>query len=259
MHLGWLHAALLALALSPSSWTPSARRALGRQLVADTLPILAGFSLLAALLTLVITRIVVVTASSYGLSQYALEMVIRVLVLELLPLTACLFVALRTTIASGAALGRLRRLAEEAAARQGQPAARRDGLPQSRSVMEEALARTVAGLFACVTLAALSCVVATVLAYLAVYGLTGAGLESFTRVFGRIFDGTVTLVLLLKTACFALAVSVTPMASALPGESAGGVTGRSSGTRESLALRGLVRIFAVLVLLEVLSLAGNYL
>ena len=116
------------------------------------------------------------------------------------------------------------------------------------------LPRLVAGLFACVTLAALSCVVATVLAYLAVYGPSWAGLEPFTRVFGRIFDGTVTLVLVLKTLCFALAVSVTPMASALQD-----MTARAPhDSRESAALQGLVRLFAVLLLLEALSLVGNY-
>ena len=74
----------------------------------ETAPILPGCTVLAALLSLVLTRIVVVTALSYGLTAYALEMVIRVLVLELIPLTAALFVALRCTIPSGAALAQLR-------------------------------------------------------------------------------------------------------------------------------------------------------
>ena len=261
--LAWLQAALLALALSPSSWQPRVREALARQLVLDTAPILLGFTALAALLTLVITRIVVVTASSYGLSQYALEMVIRVLVLELLPLTACLFVALRTTIPSGAALARIRQAQERdgpprqahADADAGDDAGGRswdaEGLPVPLVVLREALPRLVAGLFACVTLAALSCVVATVLAYLAVYGPSWAGLEPFTRVFGRIFDGTVTLILVLKTALFALAVSVIPMASALQDL-------QTRGSRESAALQGLVRMFAVLLVLEAVSLVGNY-
>jgi phospholipid/cholesterol/gamma-HCH transport system permease protein len=45
------------------------------------------------MVSLVVIHIVVVTAASYGLSQYALEMVVRVLVLELIPLVAALFVA----------------------------------------------------------------------------------------------------------------------------------------------------------------------
>ena len=99
-------ASLLVLAGSPSSYSRETRRALVRHLYVDTAPILGGFTALIALLTLVITRIVVVTALSYGLSRYAVEMVIRVLVLELIPLTAALFIALRCTIPNGAACHR---------------------------------------------------------------------------------------------------------------------------------------------------------
>ncbi|MDP3619919.1 MAG: ABC transporter permease, partial [Ramlibacter sp.] len=97
-------AQLQVLALSPSSYAHGGGSRLLRHLYLDTAPILWWFTALSALLTLVITRIVIVTALSYGLSQYALEMVIRVLVLELIPLTAALFVALRCTIPNGAAL-----------------------------------------------------------------------------------------------------------------------------------------------------------
>ena len=50
-----------------------------------------------ALFNVVLIRIVVVTAFAYGLSQYALNMVVRVLVLELVPLVAALFVTIRIT------------------------------------------------------------------------------------------------------------------------------------------------------------------
>jgi len=237
----WFGAVLLALALSSSTRQPAVRRATARHVVQDTAPILAGFSILCALLTLIITRIVVVTARSYGLSQYALEMVIRVLVLELIPLTAALFVALRCTIPNGAALASLRhrgRFHE----------IRREG---HDPLALEAVPRMLAGVFSTATLAALSGVVAIVLAYLAANGLSGAGFEAYTRVFGRVFNGTVSLILLLKTALFALAVSVIPMASALQDL-------QTRGSRESAALQGLVRMFAVLLVLEAVSLVGNY-
>jgi phospholipid/cholesterol/gamma-HCH transport system permease protein len=45
---------------------------------------------MSALLSLVIIRIVMATAAEYGLSQYALDVLVRTLVLELLPLlVAC--------------------------------------------------------------------------------------------------------------------------------------------------------------------------
>lgn len=235
-------AVLLVLAMSPSSYrNRSMREELSRHLYLDTAPILLGFSILCALITMVITRIVVVTAQSYGLSQYALEMVVRVLVLELIPITAALFVALRCTIPNGAALAEMRsdgRFEE----------LRKVG---HDPVVEEVLPRMLAGIFSTVTLAALSCVVAGVLAYLAVYGLTPAGLPAYTRMFGHVFNASVSIIFLMKTLFFSLAVSVIPMAS--------GVNDAfRSGSRESAALQALVRMFAVLVILEALSLVGNY-
>ena len=99
-------AQMLVLALSPSSYERDNRLALARHIYLDTAPVLAWFTLLSAIVSLVVIRIVVTTALSYGLSQYALEMLVRVLVLELIPLTAALFVALRCTIPNGAEIGR---------------------------------------------------------------------------------------------------------------------------------------------------------
>lgn len=238
IHFG---ASMLVLAMSPSSYRREAREALMRHIYVDTVPILWWFTVLCALLTLVITRIVVVTALSYGLSRYALEMVIRVLVLELIPLTAALFVALRCTIPNGAALAEMRRMGHF-------DRLRRQGVDP---VVTQALPRALAGIFATVTLAALSCVVALVLAYLAVYGWTLAGAAGYTHVFGHVFNPSVSLIFVLKTLFFSLAVSVIPMASGL-------YDVEGDGSRESAALQGLVRMFAVLLVLEAASLAGNY-
>ena len=234
-------ACIVVLAGSPSSYGRDTRAALLRHLYQDTAPILWWFTALCALLTLVITRIVLVTAYSYGLSRYALEMVIRVLVLELIPLTAALFVALRCTIPNGAALAQMRREG-------------RFEIVRSRGadpVVTEALPRALAGVYATITLAALSCVVALVLAYFAVYGWTLAGVAGYTHVFGHVFNPSVALIFLLKTVFFSLAVSIIPMASGLHDV-------ESHGSRESAALQGLVRMFAVLLVLEAVSLAGNY-
>ena len=234
-------ACIIVLAGSPSSYGRHARAALVRHLYQDTAPILWWFTALCALLTLVITRIVVITAFSYGLSQYALEMVIRVLVLELIPLTAALFVALRCTIPNGAALAQLRRDGRF-------DVWRGRGLDP---VVTEVLPRALAGIYATVTLAALSCVIALVLAYLAVYGWTFAGVAGYTHVFGHVFNPSVALIFVLKTLFFSLAVSIIPMASGL-------YDIESHGSRESAALQGLVRMFAVLLVLESASLAANY-
>jgi hypothetical protein len=70
----------------------------GAQVVRAALPLLSWFTLLAAIVSVVIIRIVLVTAQSYGLSQVALEVVVRVLVLELIPLSAAFAVALRVSV-----------------------------------------------------------------------------------------------------------------------------------------------------------------
>ncbi|SFC39706.1 phospholipid/cholesterol/gamma-HCH transport system permease protein [Polaromonas sp. OV174] len=241
VHLG---AVIMVLVLSPSSYRRDNRALLARHIYVNTAPILLGFTVLCALVTVVITRIVLVTALSYGLSQYALQVVIRVLVLELIPLTAALFVALRCTIPDGAELTAMQASGELDAMRQrGQDPVRREVLP-----------RVVAGLFSGITLAVLSCVVALVVAYLAVYGFNVSGLPIYTRLFGQVFSPAVTLIFVLKTLFFCLAVSLIPMASALYGLS--GM--HDNSVRTSAELRGLVRMFAVILLIEVASLVGNY-
>lgn len=235
-------AVMLVRAASPASYGPETRHNLARHLYLDTVPILGWFTFLTALFTLIITRIVVMTAYSYGLSEYATEMVVRVLVIELIPLTASLFVALRCTIPNGAALVEMRRIGhfQELHRRRLDP------------IGVEVLPRMLAGIFASLTLTALSCVVAGTLAYLAIYGFTLAGAEAFNHMVGRVFHPMFTLLFTLKTLFFALAVSIVPMASGLHNIA-------DDGARESAALQGLVRMFGVLLVLEALSLAGNYL
>lgn len=233
---------MMVRALAPGSYGPRTRYNLARHMWLDTAPIMGWFTSLIALFTLIITRIVIVTSSAYGLSQYALELVVRVLVIELIPLTAALFVALRCTIPSGAALVEMRRLGHFGDLR-------REG---QDPISVEVLPRLLAGVFCCITLAALSCVVAAVVAYLAVYGFTLAGLPTYTHMFGRVFAPIVALLFVLKTFFFALAVSIIPMASGLNNVEDDG------SRRESAALQGLVRMFGVLLVLEALTLVGNY-
>ena len=236
----YLGAVVCVLVLSPSSYGKVTRRALARHLYLDTAPVLLGFTVLAALISLVLTRIVVVTAISYGLSRYALEMVIRVLVLELIPLTAALFVAMRCTIPNGTQLALLRQSGHLA----------RLSHAGADPIRVELLPRAVAGVFACITLAALSCVVALVLAYLSVYGFNLAGLPSYTRMFGHVFAPAVTLVFVIKTVLFSLAVALIPMAA--------GLYDTGERTQPDSELGGLARMFAVLLLIEIGSLVGNY-
>lgn len=226
---------------SPATYGAETRYNLARHMYLDTAPILGWFTILMALFTVIIARIVVVTATTYGLSQYALEMVIRVLVIELIPLTAALFVALRCTIPSGAALVEMRRIGHFRTLRN----------EHLDPIAVEVLPRFLAGIFATVTLAALSCVVAGAVAYVAVFGFTLAGEGAYTHMVGRVFEPMFTFVFCLKTLFFAIAVSLIPMASGLNNI-------EDDGSRESAALQGLVRMFGVLLMLEAISLVANY-
>jgi phospholipid/cholesterol/gamma-HCH transport system permease protein len=236
---------VLTLALSPSTYSRAGRSAIARHIVRATAPNLMWFSVLSALISVVLIRIVVVTALSYGLSRFAIEMVVRVLVLELIPLTAAMFVALRCTLPDSAEVELMR-------AQGALDALRRQGLDPIR---HEFLPRVLAGVFSVWMLGAVSCIMTLVLAYLAIYGFTPWALAGYTRVVGQVFNPAVTMILVLKIFFFSLAVSFIPMASAYY---AGLVTVRRGRTNLATGLAGMVRLFAVVLVIEVASLMGNY-
>src|SRR4026208_1365 len=93
-------AAAAAAALSLSAYTPRTRALAMRQIYFNAWHILPGFTLFAALLGLVVSQMTISLARDYGLAQFALELVFRAVVLELVPLLTAFYVALR----SGAAI-----------------------------------------------------------------------------------------------------------------------------------------------------------
>jgi len=238
IHLGAL---LLVLALSPSSYARRHRASMAHQIYQGTAPTLLWFTLLIAIISLVLTRIVVVTALGYGLTQYALEMIVRVLVLELIPITAAMFAALNCTIPDAAEIAALRAGGQL-------DAARARGLDP---LQHEVLPRVVAGVVAVAMLATVSCLVALIIAYLVVYGFTLEGFAAYTRTVGHVFNPAVTLIFALKTFFLGLAVSLVPVASVLHDRP-------SARSRASAEMQGLVRLFVVILLIEAVSLVGNY-
>jgi len=234
----YLGAVVLVLVLSPSSWRRGARRMIAQQILLQTMPVVPGFTLLAVLLCAVIARIVMGTAARYGLSAYALEMLLRVLVVELIPLLAVLFVAMRCTIPNGAWLARLRVRGQLAAWQQ-------QGLDPLRLAL---VPRTAGGMFAALTLLAFSGTAALCSVYWSIYGFTEAALPQYSRIFARIFTPEATLIFVLKTAFFTLTTAIIPMASGL----------YASRRMDSITPGGLARMFAVLLLIELLALMGNY-
>jgi len=240
LHLG---AVALVMAFSPSTYNRANRVAASRHIYTSTWRVLPWFTLLSALVSQVLIRIVVVTSLSYGLSNYALEMVVRVLVLELIPLSAALFVALRAGLAfnAGDALALAGATADSPAL----------SMQAQNRLRAELVPEVIANAFAVLSLAMVNSVIVLVFAYLNVYGVSPWGVYDYTRTVGRVFEPVVTMGFALKTMLFGLAVAVIPTAAILEMQRLGR---RPLSTMQP----GAVRLLFVLLLIEAASLAMKY-
>jgi phospholipid/cholesterol/gamma-HCH transport system permease protein len=250
--LGWWEivffgAQALVVSFSPSSYRAGAAHILARHIYQSIGSILPWYTVLTALVSLVLTRIVVVTALSYGLSQYALEMVVRVLVLELLPISAALFVALRYMAPVSSDITALQRESRRSSWRDDQAVLR-----------DELMPRVLAGVVSVLTLTAVSAVVALLIAYVVVYGLSPWGFDAYTRMVGRVFSPAVALGFAVKTLLFSLAVGVIPVAAALINEPLAKVSPHIGLTMANLGESGLVRLFLVIFMVESATLMIKY-
>lgn len=235
-----LAAVALVMAFSLKTYDRNSRINTSRFIYTSTWQVLPWFTALAALVSLVIIRIVVVTAVSYGLTDYALEMMVRVLVLELIPLTAAMFVAIRAGLAFNAGDALALAAASPDRSRQAQQRLRQELVPQ-----------VIANAFAVLSLALVSSVIVLVLAYLNLYGMSPWGISDYTRTVGRVFHPAVTIGFIAKTVSFGLAVAVIPTAAILEMHRYGI---RSASTVQP----GAVRLLFVLLLIEASSLAAKY-
>ena len=232
---------MLVLALSPSSYRRSQRPVMYREFYLATAPLLPAFTVIASVVSLVIIQIVVATAESYDLSRYALDVLVRTLVLELLPLMVALFVALRYTMPGAEAVAVLRA--------QGKL---RDMWRSGRDpARDELLPRVLAGVLSVALLAALGSLLALLLTYLTVYGFTTWGFDAYTRTVGQVFNPAVTLIFVFKALFLSLTVAIVPLAPEQLRR-----RGDPRRQRDNIGLLG--RIFALILLGEVLSLIGNY-
>lgn len=249
---GWWHVVYFAAivwvaALSPSSYslrkklaTPSQKNEpLLNYLYTCTVPVLPWFTVLMSLVSLVLIRIVVVTAQSYGLSQYALEVVVRVLVMELLPLSAALFVAFRTMVPMSVQLLELKQKGHL------------NGWEVGASPLStELVPRMLAGVFAVLTLVVVSGSMALVLAYLVVNGFSVWGLSAYTRTVGQVFLPAVVIGFALKTFLFAIATATIPMASSLQEDAK--IPGYGAPPP------GIVRLLTAILMIETATLVLKY-
>jgi len=229
-------------AVSPSTYSPQAREVAVRQIYYTAWQILPGYALVAALLGLLLIEVVVVSARKYGVTQYSLELVLRVLVLELVPLVTALYVALRSGAAIGAEIALMTVRGEL-----------EDNEETGANPLHAELVPRIAGAaLAVAALTTLGCLITTWLAYVVFYGFTPAGLPEFTRIVGNVFDGVELAAFGLKCLLFGLAVAIIPAATALEAE---------RGMMKSLpavVLGGLLKLFTVIVAVEVTTLVVKY-
>lgn len=230
-------------ALSPSTYNSATRLVVQKQIYFTAWEILPGFTALAAVLSWLISSIVVHVASDFGLSDYALEVVIRVLVLEILPLTTVLFVALRTgaAINTEVALMKINNELE---------ALRRSGVDP---VTYELIPRVIGGTTSVLALTAVSIVVALAISNAVVLGTAPFAMptQEFSRVAGKVLEGSTMLLLGAKTLVFGLAVTVIPIAEALD-------TPQKLFHAPISVLRGMVRLFFAIMFIELGALAISY-
>lgn len=194
-------AATLIAAFSPATYTRPVRQATAQAVCFSAWQALPGYALLSVLAGAVLTHIVAVSAASYGLSHLALEAVVRVYVIELLPLVAALFVALRS------GLDLLDHLAVERA--------RGADFGAPTLFCQQVVPGVAGNLLAVITLTLASGVLVLAVAYLVVYGVTPWGLADYTRLVGQVFDPVTAPTLLLKIFLFAVAVAIAPVAVVL--------------------------------------------
>lgn len=229
----------IAAALSPSVYVTQTRTVAVRQIYFTAWQILLPFTLFAALFSLVVIEISFVAARAFDLSQFALELVVRVLVLELLPLLTALFVALRSGAAIAAEVALMRQTGEIEAA-------------GGNLLYHELVPRVAAAAISVISLTVLNCALALLLAYFALYGFSPWGFDGYTRVVGKVFSLQIIVGFALKCVLFGAAVAVIPIVAGLEA-----ATGRLKSVPVAV-LNGMVRLFFVLGLLEVASLAVKY-
>lgn len=236
----FLAKAILAL-LDRSTWNRATFDVVVKQVYFTAVQILAVFLGYAVVISWLIISIILSTARDFGLTEFASEMTIRVLVLELLPFLTALFIALRSgsTINTEVALMQVNNELDALAHCKVPP------------MQFEFLPRLIGGMISTTTLAGLAGLVALLLAYLSIYGVNMAGFVPFTQTIAKIFNLQIMVGLIFKCILFGLAVTLIPVTAGLE-------TPKKLFMVPVSVLRGMMRVFFAIVAIEVVSLALKY-
>ena len=216
---GQYYALIIVATLSPGTYDQPTRRALACLFCLSTWQTASGYLLGNLLVSVVLAQIVAVTAASYGLSHLALEALLRVFVVELLPLVVALFVALRVAPFTMQQLGRHAR----------------------RPAIRTIIPYVTANALAVIVLAILGGISAIAVAYLVVHGFSLWALPDYARLVGQVFDLPLTLAFAAKLLLFAFTVGIAPTSVVLD---------TKQDERNSRDIRVMARLLLMLLLIE---------
>jgi phospholipid/cholesterol/gamma-HCH transport system permease protein len=231
----------LVLVAHPTTWNRATFDVVVKQIYFTAVQILYVFLGYTLVISWLMITIILSTARDFGLTEFATEMTIRVLVLELLPFLTALFVALR----SGSAIN------TEVALMQVNNELDALAHCQVPPMQFEFMPRLIGGVISVISLTLLAGLLALLLAYASIYGAQTAGMEPFTNTMAKIFDFRIVAGLTLKCTLFGLAVTLIPVTAGLE-------TPKKLFMVPVSVLRGMMRVFFAIVFIEVVSLAIKY-
>lgn len=198
------------------------------------------FVFIMAMTNTVITQIVSKTLTQFGMGTLASTLMIRVMLVEVIPIVAALIVAIKLSIPLGAELSHLRRSRHLNRLQDA-------GLDAYRM---EFLPRLLMGIYGVVMFSVMGSAVVVLTLYQGLYGLTSAGYESFTNIFSRVMTPYFTSIFAGKAIAFGYIVALIPLTSAF--------SRTRFGLRRDTELVTLARMLFLIMVVEVLSLVINY-
>jgi phospholipid/cholesterol/gamma-HCH transport system permease protein len=232
---------VLGALLSPATWNRATFNTVIKQVYFTAVQTLYVYLPFILIISWVLTTITLNTARGLGLFDLAAEMIVRLLVLELLPFLTALFVALRSGSAINTEVA-LMKVNNEL-----------DALEHCRvpPLEFEFLPRVIGGILSVIGMSLLAGILSMFIAYFLLYGASTAGLGYFSTTIANVFSYTIMLGLVVKCALFGLVVTSVPI-------SAGLETPKKMFMVPVSVLKGMMRVFFALVLIEVISLALKY-
>lgn len=239
--LARLAASLAAAALDRQTYNSAVRDILFKQIYFTAVQVLPVFVVLALILNGVVLGIVVSLARDYGMMDYATNVALGFVGLELTPFFAATLVALRSgsAINSEVALMCVNREVD---------ALRQCGIDP---VAYELFPRVAGGIISLGALACVGLVVTLAVTFVVVDGGDLANFAVFSQGIGDALSVADVAGLACKSAVFGLCVTLIPVATGMD-------TARQFFAVPISVLRGMMRVFLALFLVEITSLILKY-